>query len=178
MTPSEAVDLLAPAISTRGGIWADLGAGEGTFTRALAELLGPSSQIYAVDQDDRAVAALKQWAPTAPAKIIPVMGDFAQPFEPPGNTLLDGLLLANSLHYVRDQATVLGRLVAWVKPGGRVVIVEYDRRRANRWVPYPISIARLHELTTACGLSAPTIVARMPSQYEGELYVAVAEWEE
>ena len=174
MTPSDAVDLLAQAISTRGGVWADFGAGDGTFTRALAQLLGPMSRIYAVDRDAHAVAALEQWAQTAESKILPVMGDFSMPFDPPGNSLLDGMLFANSLHYVRDPDIVLGRLVAWIKPGGRVVVVEYDRRKANRWVPYPIPEAKLSSLTKAAGLSAPTVVARRPSIYEGEMYVAVA----
>ncbi len=177
MTPSEAVDLLSPAISTRGGVWADLGAGEGTFTEALAQLLGPESHIYAVDRDADAVAALKRWAPTARARVTPVMGDFSLPFDPPGDALLDGMLFANSLHYVSDPATVLSRLVAWVKPGGRVVFVEYDRRAANRWVPYPIPIAALPAVTAAAGLSAPRIVASRPSLYQGEMYVALAERE-
>jgi SAM-dependent methyltransferase len=175
MTPSEAVELLAPAISTRGGVWADLGAGEGTFTRALVQLLGASSQIYAVDRDADAVEALKLWARTAAASVLPVIGDFARSFDPPANVLLDGMLFANSLHYVRDPSVVVGRLAALIKPGGRVVIVEYDRREANRWVPYPIPVAVLPKLTAAAGLSTPTVVARRPSLYQGEMYVAWAE---
>jgi ubiquinone/menaquinone biosynthesis C-methylase UbiE len=174
VTSDDAVALLAPAIATRGGVWADLGAGDGTFTRALAQLLGPTSQIYAVDRDGDAIAALKRWAASAPSKVIPVVGDFSLPFDPPRSALLDGMLFANSLHYVRDAEHVLARLAAWLKPGGRTVIVEYERRRANRWVPHPIPIAKLSALTTAAGLSAPTVVARRPSIYEGELYVAVA----
>jgi len=174
MTPSEAVDLLKPAISTRGGVWADLGAGEGTFTRALAELLGADGHVYAVDRDANAVAELKRRAPKAPGKVTPVMGDFSQPFDPPGKALLDGMLFANSLHYVPDPGVVLTRLVAWIKPGGRVVFVEYDRRDANRWVPYPIPISALANLTAAAGLSTPTVVARRPSLYQGEMYVAWA----
>jgi hypothetical protein len=50
----------------------------------------------------------------------------------------DGMLLANSLHFVRDAAAVLARLAARVRPGGRVVLVEYDKRRASPWIPYPI----------------------------------------
>lgn len=174
MTPSEAVDLLKPAIATRGGVWADLGAGEGTFTRALAELLGPDAHIYAVDRDANAVAELKRWAPKAKAKVTPVMGDFSLPFDPPGKALLDGMLFANSLHYVRDQGAVLARLADWIKPGGRAVFVEYDRRDANRWVPYPIPIATLSKVTAAAGLTAPEVVGRRPSLYQGEMYVAWA----
>jgi ubiquinone/menaquinone biosynthesis C-methylase UbiE len=175
VTPEDAVTLLAPAIDGTGGTWADLGAGEGTFTRALAELLGPTSRIYAVDRDPDAVAALKQVARTTAANVSPVMGDFALPFDPPGSALLDGMLFANSLHYVRDAKTVLARLVAWVKPGGRVVLVEYDRRMPNPWVPHPIPISRVSDLSEAAGLTPAKVVATRPSRYQGTLYVAVAE---
>ena len=175
MTPADAVALLAPAIDSTGGVWADLGAGEGTFTRALAQLLGPTSRIYAVDSDPDAIAALEQVAATAASKIIPVTGDFALAFDPPGSAPLDGMLFANSLHYIRDSKTVLARLVAWIKPGGRVVLVEYDRRTPNPWVPYPIPVSRVSGLTEGAGLTSAKVVATRPSMYQGTLYVAVAE---
>ena len=177
MNVREAATLIADAIPKRESTWADLGAGEGTFTRALAELLGRGSRIYAVDRDANAVAALEGWAPTAKANVIPVSADFTRPFELPGliGTLLDGMLFANSLHFVRDADAVLARLAAWVRPGGVVVFVEYDRRAANRWVPYPIASARLPALAAAAGLSKPVITARRPSAYAGDLYVAAAE---
>jgi SAM-dependent methyltransferase len=175
VTPAEARALLSPAITTRGGVWADFGAGEGTFTRALAELLGPDSRIIAVDRDASAVAALDRWASTASAIVLPVRGDFSFSFDPPDATRFDGMLFANSLHYVRNAGEVLARLVAWLKPSGRVVFVEYDRERANQWVPFPISIDALSTLTDAAALSVPTVVARRPSMYQGELYVAIAD---
>ncbi|MGH7674960.1 MAG: hypothetical protein ACREMV_06785, partial [Gemmatimonadales bacterium] len=44
---------------------------------------------------------------------------------------LDGILLANALHFVRNPDVVLARLAARVRPDGRVVVVEYDGRPAN-----------------------------------------------
>ena len=177
MDTREASALIAGAIHKRGGVWADVGAGEGTFTSALAELLGSDSTIYAVDRDASAVAALEHWAPRAKAKVMPVAADFTRPFDLPGldGRLLDGMLLANALHFVRDADVVLARLAAMVKPGGRVVFVEYDRRAASRWVPYPIPATRLRALAASAGLSTPTVTATRPSDYGGEIYVAVAE---
>lgn len=60
MNVTEAVEPIAAAIPGRGGTWADLGAGDGTFTRALAGLLGPDGRIYAVDCDAKAVESLRQ----------------------------------------------------------------------------------------------------------------------
>jgi SAM-dependent methyltransferase len=172
----DAVDLIASASPGLGGRWADLGAGDGTFTRALAELLGPASVIYAVDRDARAVAELQAWASAAKAKVIPVKGDFTRPLALPklDDAMLDGMLLANALHFVRDAEDALVRLVERLKPGGRVIFVEYDRRAANRWVPFPISLEQLPGLAAAAGLGEPVVTAIRPSNYGGDLYVAVA----
>ena len=176
MNARDAATLIVGAIPERESTWADLGAGDGTFTRALAELLGPNSRIYAVDRDADAVAELERSARTARASVIPVLADFTRPFDLPGmSETLDGMLFANSLHFVRDADVVLARLATWVRPGGRVVFVEYDRRGPNRWVPYPIPAARLPAIAASAGLSTPVITATRPSAFGGDLYVAVAE---
>jgi hypothetical protein len=86
---------------------------------------------------------------------------------------LDGMLLANVLHFVRDREKVLGRLVSLLRAGGRVVIVEYDRRVASRWVPYPIDSSACLKSAQGAALENPRITARRPSMYAGELYVGV-----
>jgi SAM-dependent methyltransferase len=170
----DAIALIAGAIPRETGTWADFGAGDGTFTRALTELLGPDSRIYAVDRDASAVAALARWAAKDAPNVIPVTADFTRPFDLPGlgETRLDGMLLANALHFVRNADVVLARLAAWVRPGGRVVFVEYDRRVPNPWVPYPIPSARLPALAASAGLSTPTITSTRRSAFGGILYVA------
>src|SRR5213075_956298 len=91
-----------------------------------------------------------------------------------GDALLDGVVFANSLHFVAEAESVLTTAVSRVQVGGRVVFVEYDRRGASRWVPHPIPPDRLRQLLQAAGLSTPTITATQPSQYSGTLYVATA----
>jgi SAM-dependent methyltransferase len=174
---AEAVALIAGAVPRRAGTWADLGAGDGTFTRALVELLGQGSRIFAVDRDARMLATLERWAKKNAANVIPVVGDFTTPFDLPGlgETRLDGMLFANALHFVRDAGVVLARLATRVRPGGPVVFVEYDRRAASRWVPYPIPADRLPALAATAGLSTPVITATRPSAFGGSLYVAAAD---
>ena len=177
MNTSEATELIAAAIPGPGGTWADLGAGTGTFTRAMARLLGSSGRIYAVDHDARLIPALRDGLPDSTASIIPVLADLTGPFELTGlgHELLDGILFANTLHFIRDAEAVLNRLVALVGPGGRVVFVEYDGRRPGPWTPHPVPIARLPALARAAGLSSPTVTAKRPSAYGGILYAAVAD---
>ena len=131
------------------------------------------SRIYAVDSDPHAIADLRRIGDG----VIPVKADFSREFALPGESppVLDGMLLANALHFVAEAESVLRRLVRQVRAGGRIVIVEYDRRAANPWVPYPIRSAGWPRLAEAAGLTNARITARTPSKYAGELYVAVAD---
>jgi ubiquinone/menaquinone biosynthesis C-methylase UbiE len=176
MDVNDAVALLRDAVGNDTGIWADLGAGTGTFTRALARLLDPGSTIYAVDDDASAVAALRGLATTSPARIIPVRADLTRALELPGlgAKLLDGVLFANSLHFVPNAERVLMEFARRVRIGGRVVVVEYDRRAPSRWVPYPIQASHWPQLAASAGLTDAGVTATRPSAYAGVLYVGVA----
>ncbi|HKG90754.1 MAG TPA: class I SAM-dependent methyltransferase, partial [Gemmatimonadaceae bacterium] len=109
MTAAEALALLAPARpAAAGATWADLGAGGGTFTRALAALLGAGGTVYAVDRDPRSVESLRALAARESrdaARVIVVEADFTRPLGVPAS--LDGLLLANALHFVPDAGATL-----------------------------------------------------------------------
>lgn len=182
MNDSEASELIRNAVGGRGGVWADLGAGTGTFTRALSAVLGAGSTVFAVDNDARAVRALRELSSSTSGdvRVIAVNADLTRPLELPGlvrgRAQLDGILLANALHFVRDAERVLSRLVEQVRPGGRVIVVEYDRREASQWVPFPIPASRWPQLAESAGLAEPTITAARLSSYSGTLYTGVATW--
>jgi len=176
MDVRDAVALIRDAVGNGTGIWADLGAGTGTFTRALARILDAESTIYAVDDDVNAVAALRGWAATSPTRIIPVRANLTHSLELPGLGAkpLDGILLANSLHFMPNAERVLMQLARRVRVGGRVIVVEYDRRVPSRWVPYPIQASHWLRLAASAGLTDAAVTATRPSAYAGVLYVGVA----
>jgi SAM-dependent methyltransferase len=180
MKHSDAIELIRDAVGGRGGVWADFGAGTGTFTRALSAVLGAGSTVFAVDDDARAVRALRALSSSTSgnARVIAVHSDFTQPLVLPGlvrgQAQLDGVLLANALHFVRDPERVLARLVEQLRPGGRAIVVEYDRREASQWVPFPIPASRWPRLAESAGLAEPAITATRPSSYSGVLYTGVA----
>jgi SAM-dependent methyltransferase len=180
MNIADAVEMIRDAVGVSAGVWADLGAGTGTFTRALTEVLGAGSTVYAVDGDARAVRALRELASSNSGNVLvtAVHADFKRPLELPGlvreDAQLDGILLANALHFVPDAERVLSGLVRQLRRGGRVVVVEYDRRAASQWVPYPIPASRWPRLAESAGLTEPTITATRPSSYAGILYTGVA----
>jgi ubiquinone/menaquinone biosynthesis C-methylase UbiE len=166
MTHVEAVHLLRPVQIQAGETWADLGAGTGTFSRALAELVGSSRTIHAVDRDKHALTQL--------SKNNPLVVTHHQDFTDALNlNHLDGILVANALHFVRQQEKVLKQLVNYLKPSGKLVIIEYDISRANPWVPFPVSFEKLQTLVARANLSEPVKVATKDSRYHREMYVAV-----
>ena len=172
MNDRDALALLRSAIpSADGETWADLGAGSGVFARALATLVGPAGRVIAVDVDDRALHSVRDWAARSSAPVEAIRGDVTRPLDLP---TLDGIVMANVLHFVREAEDALALVVSRLRPGGRVVLIEYEGRRASPWVPYPIPAARFRELAAAAGLDAPEVVATRPSAYGGDLYVAVA----
>ena len=164
---SDAATLIAPAISAAGTTWADLGAGTGTFSRALASLLGPSGRVYAVDRDPAVLRLARHDG------LVAVHADFTMELE---LRPLDGALLANSLHFIpaAKQAGVLQRIARLVTPGGRIVVVEYEGRAPSRWVPFPISLERFGALAKDAGLGAPVRVGTRRSAFGGIIYAAVA----
>lgn len=171
MEQFEAITLIGPGIPHTGGTWADLGAGSGVFTRALAALLGPSGIVYAIDVDERALGDLVRSAAGDQmiATIRTMVADFTDALDLPP---LDGVVLANALHYVpyADQARVLREVAKRLVDGAPMIVVEYDRRGSNRWVPYPIPFASLAELAREAGLGAPVRVGLQRSQFGGDLY--------
>jgi len=144
MKHSDAVQFLSHLDLDRNDLqWADLGAGSGTFTLALSELLGASGVVHAKDIS-----------------------------KPLGFAELDGMLLANSLHYIKNQRKLLGELMLNIKTGGRIAIIEYDIHRGNFAVPHPVSFEKLGILTEQIGLPQPTKLATYPSRYHKEMYLA------
>jgi 2-polyprenyl-3-methyl-5-hydroxy-6-metoxy-1,4-benzoquinol methylase len=150
--------------------WADLGCGEGTFTRALAGVLAAGSVIHAMDVDAAALRRIP--AEHNGVRIITHHRDFMKqpwPFKNP-----DGVLMANSLHYVENQAAFIHVCETRMKPRRYFFIVEYDTNAANRWVPYPVSRATLTSLFQGAGYSSVTMLGTRQSIYRrAPLYAAI-----
>jgi ubiquinone/menaquinone biosynthesis C-methylase UbiE len=154
---------------TPGGAWADLGAGAGAFTLALAELVGPGGEVIAVDRDSGALRDLERALRPGGAAVRTLSGDFTKPIELPP---LDGVVMANSLHFVRDKAPVLARVHRMLRPSGRLLLVEYDADKGNHWVPYPMSFETWRAFADTNGFSGTRKLASQPSRFLGRIFSA------
>lgn len=172
MNHNDHVNLLRGAVET-GGVWADFGSGAGAFTLALADLLGPTGQIYSIEKDNRALreqqSAMLDRFPDVRAEYV--TADFTRKLDLPP---LDGIVMANSLHFIRDKAPVLALMRGYLKPGGRFVLVEYNADQGNTWVPYPLSYPTWERMSREHGFTSTRKMAAVPSRFLGEIYSAAS----
>ncbi|MDP4262861.1 MAG: class I SAM-dependent methyltransferase [Bacteroidota bacterium] len=171
MELNEAAQMLAnDHFSWRKEQWADLGCGSGTFTLALAGFLQPQSTIYAMDTD---ISALKQIPGNYNSVAIQkITGDFNKQVLSFKN--LDGILMANSLHYVKDKYTFIREASDCLAEGGCFLLVEYDMEQANQWVPYPLSLASVTDLFHEAGFTLIRKLKERPSLFgRAKLYSVI-----
>jgi 2-polyprenyl-3-methyl-5-hydroxy-6-metoxy-1,4-benzoquinol methylase len=141
--------------------WVDLGAGEGLFTRALGSLLVLNSSILAIDSNHSSLQSIRWDNRQVTLELL--VSDFTK------LTLhqkYDGIMMAHALHYVKDPKTFLINLKTHLSPAGRLIIVEYERRKANSWVPYPIDFENLKVIGEQAGFSSVTRLEETPSLYD------------
>jgi SAM-dependent methyltransferase len=172
ITPEGTAEAAAP-------VWADFGAGWGAFTLALADLLGPGAEIHAIDRDAGALRrnaeAMRDRFPEVHATYH--VADFTSPRDlerialPP----LDGLVMANSLHFQRNHLEVVRLLRGALRPGGRILLVEYNIDRGNPAVPHPVPYTSWQRLAAEAGLGHAELLATRPSRFLREIYSA-ASW--
>jgi ubiquinone/menaquinone biosynthesis C-methylase UbiE len=168
------VSLLARGVAQgEGGTWADLGAGTGAFTLALADLIGPHGVIHAIDRDRGALAELRNAFVSAvpQAEVRVRSADFTRRLD---LTDLDGVVMANSLHFVEDRASVLALVRGYLKHGGRLLLVEYDSDRGNAWVPHPMTFETWRNVAASAGFVETRKLATVPSRFLNRIYSALS----
>jgi SAM-dependent methyltransferase len=173
MNHTDHVNLIRTGVPALISVWADLGSGDGAFTLALADLLAEGSAIFSIGRDRRALdaqrSAMQRQFPTA--SVTYQVADFTQKLALPP---LDGVLMANSLHFVRHKAPVLELVRGYLKPGGRLIMVEYNTDQGNTWVPYPMTFETWATLAQASGFADTRKLSARPSRFLGEIFSALS----
>ena len=162
MELSVAARLLEPGIDNAipHQTWADLGAGTGLFTTALSILI-PQVTIYAIDKN---ATGLNSIHVNKSAEIKKITTDFVH--DDLDIMPCDGILMANSLHYVEDKVSCVKKIKKHLKKTGVMIIIEYEREKATSWVPFPVKFFALKQFMLEAGFTSVTRIGEEPSIFD------------
>jgi ubiquinone/menaquinone biosynthesis C-methylase UbiE len=150
----------------RGQTVAEVGAGSGYVVRRLARAIGPRGRVYAVDAEPRMLPVLVERLRRARiANVTPVLGRDDDPLLPARSC--DLVLVVNTYHHFPGGPRYLRRLARLLRPGGRLVNVDFHRRETPVGPPVERRIARevfLREARRA-GLRLVRELTFLPYQY-------------
>ncbi|MBM3773342.1 MAG: methyltransferase domain-containing protein [Acidimicrobiia bacterium] len=108
----------------RGDVVADLGAGSGLFEPPLAEAVGRSGLVYAVDIDQGLIDAInRKIAEKTLTNVKAVLGQFTDPQLPRAS--LDVAFINDVLHHIEDRTTYLTNVAKALKPSGRIALIDF-----------------------------------------------------
>lgn len=173
MNHRDHVNLIKDGIP-KGGKWADLGSGRGAFTLALADCIGTDhTHIYSVDVDRSALKQqeMRMGVEYPDNRATYINSDFTNELNLPP---LDGVLMANSLHFVREKQEVVENILSMLKPDGRLILVEYNTNSGNYAVPYPMTFDVWEALSERWGFAKTELLATRPSRFLGEFFSSVS----
>lgn len=176
MDHDDHVALIRDAVDRDDRLWAEFGSGTGAFTLALADMLPDSARIISVDKDQSALRLQQRsYAAHLRGRSGPVLeqirADYSHKLKLPP---LDGVLMANALHFQKRKEPILRLIQYYLRPEGRFLLVEYDTDRGNHWVPHPMSYPTWERRALDVGFKDVRKLATRPSRFLGGFYSAVA----
>jgi predicted methyltransferase len=134
--PAEVVKALAlrPGMTV-----ADLGAGTGYFSRHLSAAVGSDGTVLAVEPEPKLLAHLRDRAEREKtANVVPILASLDNPRLPPRS--VDVVLVVDTFHHIDDRVAYFGALRRVLRPGGRVAVVDWEKR------PLPVGPPPEHKL--------------------------------
>lgn len=109
---------------------ADLGAGSGYFTVRLAQAVGPTGNVYAVDVDPQMFEYIERRA--AQQQLDNVQTILAEPDDPKlGSASVDLIFICNTLHHISGRGRYYPLLARALRPGGRLVDIDFRKRASS-----------------------------------------------
>ena len=107
-----------------GQIVADIGAGTGIFSFAFVTSVRPSGKVYAVDIEEGLLTHIEEKATEMGMSnfVKPVLGEFTDPNLPEN---IDLAFINDVLHHIEDRPTYIKNLAAYLKPGGRIAVIDF-----------------------------------------------------
>jgi predicted methyltransferase len=161
--PGRALDLIG---IVPGMVVADVGAGSGYMTVRLAQRVRPTGKVYANDLQPAMLRALQSKARAEPlANVEIVEGTETDARLPAG--VMDLALLMDVYHEFSHPQEMLRSIRSSLKPGGRLVLVEY--RAEDPTIPiaptHRMSVADARREVEAAGFTLVQVIEDLPRQH-------------
>jgi ubiquinone/menaquinone biosynthesis C-methylase UbiE len=160
-------DQVVSALGLKPGQTAcDVGAGPGYFSLRLARAVGKTGRVFAVDVEPVILDALRdRVGQTGLTNVTPVLALPHDPLIPPGSC--DLILIVNTYHHFPDGPSYLRRLIAALKPGGRIANIDFQKRRTAIGPPPEQRLAREDFLKEAAAGGLRLVAEKhfLPYQY-------------
>ena len=161
--PDAALDAIALA---PGSIVADVGAGSGYMTVKMAKRVGPTGKVYANDIQPEMLLLLRQrLAKEKITNVEPVLGAVDDPKLPAD--AVDLILMVDVYHEFQQPQIMLRRMRESLKPGGRLVLLEY--RKEDPAIPirfdHKMSVAEAKLEVEAEGFKLAHVDEVLPRQH-------------
>jgi ubiquinone/menaquinone biosynthesis C-methylase UbiE len=163
----ERTDQMVEALRFREGeVVADIGCGSGYVARKIAKKVGESGVVYGVDiQQEMLDLLAKRMAMFRINNVKPVMGTTTDPKLPPASC--DTMIMVDVYHEFDQPFEMIQSMVAALKPGGRIVFVEY--RGEDPSVPiklvHKMTEAQVKKEMTAQSLQFAETISILPRQH-------------
>ena len=123
-------EVLAKLSLKPGMVVADIGAGSGLFSRPLAKAVAPSGKVYAVDIQQDLLDHINQRDKEENIRNVhTVLGEFDDPKLPARD--VDLAFINDVLHHIQHRAVYLKALGTYIKPSGRIAIIEMNKDDPN-----------------------------------------------
>ena len=135
-------DLIVQALDLRPGMTvADLGAGTGYMSKHLFGAVGPEGTVFAIEPEPKLLAYLRERSEREKtANVIPVLGSAHDPRLP--RAAVDAVLVLDTFHHIDDRIRYFRDLHRVLRPGARVVIVDWHKRELPVGPPMDHKLAR------------------------------------
>jgi ubiquinone/menaquinone biosynthesis C-methylase UbiE len=133
---------------TAGRTVADIGAGAGQLTVALARVVGPTGRLYATELESGRLRAIRRAADSAGLKNVTVLEAHATRTNLP-DRCCDALVVRNVYHHFENPVLINKSLYQSLKPGGRLAIIDFQPDSAESADPTRRSDGAQHGVTPA-----------------------------
>jgi ubiquinone/menaquinone biosynthesis C-methylase UbiE len=133
-TTADEVERLAAWLEVKPGMRvADVGAGDGTFAVVLARRVGPSGQVYATELDDERLADIRQAITAARLSNVTVIEGAVSRTNLP-DACCEALFSRVVYHHLTDPAAINADIFRALRPGGRLVIIDFEPGGILNWI--------------------------------------------